>query len=64
MVDSVYALDRISRRLRRLQRVYHVDSLDDQHPVLHLDLTPGFRHEPAVAAVYPARLQRASEGSN
>jgi hypothetical protein len=45
------------------QRIADADSLDDQDLVFHDHVAYGFRREPSVAGVDPARLQRATQSA-
>ncbi len=47
----------------RLQRQANVNPADDQHVVLKLHLTHGFRNQPPQRRIDLTRLQRASKGS-
>lgn len=61
---AVHPLYRFTGRVWRMNGVDHMDALEHEHSVLDLDLAVRFRGEPTVAAIYPARLQRASKGAD
>ena len=63
-MKAVHAFHRSGVQRTRLQAVVDVHSADHEHPViLLLDLSANLRGQPAVARIYPARLQRAAKGS-
>lgn len=47
--------------LTGLEAVDHVDAPQNQHPVLHFDLSRSIGAEPSFTRRYPARFQRASK---
>jgi hypothetical protein len=51
-------VDSVARKL-----VVDVDTFDNEHLAVELDLADGFADQLAVTCVYPARLQRAPEGA-
>ena len=60
-VRSLGGLALVLRAAR--QCVVHPDPPDDEHPVFHLDVAFGRRHQSAAARIDPARLQRATQGA-
>jgi len=44
------------------QRVLDPDPLDDEHPVLDLDIALGLRCQVTLPSFDPTRLQRATQG--
>ena len=57
------SIRRLSTRFLRVQCESHVNSFDDEHGILKLDLADCLRGQPLVRGVNLTRLQRASKCS-
>lgn len=62
-MKTVYPFGRLSLGFVKPQMVLDMDSPNDQHVPILLDLSPGLGNKLPLAGRYPARFQRAPKGS-